>query len=66
MPTIRSLTIFTFFCLITEPTYAYLDGASVSAVIQFLGAFFIGGAMVFRSSYSTIKSKAKELFSKSK
>ena len=60
------LTLATYFLVLIEPSYAYLDGASVSAVIQFLGAFVIGGAMIFRSSYATVKTKIKSFFQKNK
>mgnify|MGYP001433475619 CR=1 FL=1 len=52
-------TIISLFSIFNQPAFAYLDGATISSVIQILGAFFIGGLVAFRSSYSLIKSKIK-------
>ena len=59
-------TIISLFSIFNQPTYAYLDGATISSVIQILGAFFIGGLVAFRSSYSLIKNKVKSFVGKFK
>ena len=61
---IQPLTLFALILFIlVEPAYAYLDGATFSFVLQTLAAFFIGGLIVFKSTYKVAISKIKAIFS---
>ena len=66
MKSTLTLSAFLFLFFLFQPAYAYLDGATVSSVIQMLGAFLIGGVLVFKSSFLTVKNKTKTILSKIK